>query len=233
MMMTDWRQFPERPHLDKGECQLWQACLDEEDPGAFWGLLSEDERIRAGRLRVSRDAGRFTVGRGILRTLLGRYLSTSPDRLVFSYGPHGKPSLAAGLQKQLSFNVSHSGSLAVFAVAKGFDVGVDVEEIHPVGDLEATASIFLSPDELAEFEAMPPGRKLERFFTLWTCKEAILKALGFGFTSPIKDILATFYISDQGEHGHNAAFENKRLTELNLSEGFKGALACLQPLIKE
>ena len=227
MMIRHWRDVLERPLLAAGDCQLWLAWLDEEAPTAFQGFLSDEERLRAGRLRSSRSMDRFTVARGILRALLGRTLAFSPERLVFSYTPHGKPELAGGLQKQLSFNVSHSGGLAVFAIANGFEVGVDIEEIHPVGDLEATASLFLSPDELAEFVVLPAAAKLERFFTLWTCKEAILKALGSGFTGPVNDILATFYRSDQKEDGQNVIFENKRLTVLNSIKGFKGALACL------
>ncbi len=227
MMIKHWTDIPERPLLAAGNCQLWLAWLDEEDPDSFRGFLSEDEHLRAGRLRSPRSADRFIVARGILRALLGRILAHRPERLVFSYGPHGKPELAGGLQEQLSFNVSHSGGLAVFAVANGFEVGVDIEEVHPLSDLEATASIFLSPDELAEFEAMPSDRKLERFFTLWTCKEAVLKALGSGFTSPVKDILATFCQPGPKGDWQNAIFENKRITLLNPAKGFKGALACL------
>jgi 4'-phosphopantetheinyl transferase len=224
MMIRHWRDIPERPLLAVGKCKLWQAQLDEEDPDSFRGFLSKDECVRAGRLRSPRSADRFTVARGILRTLLGRYLALRPERLVFSYGPHGKPELAGGLQKLLSFNVSHSGDLALFAIANGFEVGVDVEEIHPVSDLEATASIFLSSDELAEFNALPASRKLERFYTIWTSKEAILKALGSGFSSPVKDILATFCQPNLKDGWQNAIFDNKRLTLLNPAKGFKGAL---------
>ena len=227
MMIKHWSELPERPLLAAGDCQLWLAWLDKEDPDSFRSSLSDDERARAGRLRSPRRPDRYTVARGILRHLLGRYLAHRPERLVFSYGPHGKPELAGDLQEQLSFNVSHSGGLAVFAVANGFEVGVDVEEIHPVSDLEATASIFFSPDELAKFEALPTDGKLERFFTVWTCKEAVLKALGSGFTSPVKDILATFCQADPIGDGKYVTFQNKRLTLLNPAEGFKGALACL------
>ncbi|HEX7542243.1 MAG TPA: 4'-phosphopantetheinyl transferase superfamily protein [Anaerolineales bacterium] len=233
MMIRHWSNLSERPALPAGDCQLWLAWLDEEDPDSFRGFLSGDERKRAGRLRSPCSADRFTVARGILRALLGRYLASKPEQMVFSYGPHGKPGLADGLQAGLSFNVSHSGGLAVFAIANGFGVGVDIEEIHPVRDLEATASIFLSPDELAEFEALPAAGKLERFFTVWTCKEAILKAFGSGFTSPVRDILTTFCQPGPKGDGQNAIFGNKGLTLLNPAEGFKGALACLYPLFKE
>ncbi len=233
MMVRHWSDLPERPVLPAGDCQVWLAWLDEETPCSFLGFLSEDEHLRAGRLRSPRSADRFTVTRGILRALLGRYLASRPERLVFAYGLHGKPELAGNLQAGLSFNVSHSGGLAVFAVANGFEVGVDIEEVHPVNDLEATASIFLSPDELAEFKAMPATEKLERFFVVWTCKEAILKALGAGFTNPAKSVLARFSQTEPKGDGQNDNFQNKRLTLLNPAEEFKGALACLYPPSKE
>ena len=227
MMIRHWNDLPERQVLPAGKCQLWLAWLDKEDPDALWGFLSEDERLRAKRLRSSRNTDRFTVARGILRALLGRTLASRPEQLVFSYGPHGKPELAGGLKAKLSFNVSHSGGLVVFAIANGFEVGVDIEEIHPISDLEATASIFLSADDLADLEALPTDRKLERFFTLWTCKEALLKACGSGFTSPAKDNLAKVFPACRKGEGKYDIFQNKRLTMLNPAEGFKGALACL------
>jgi len=227
MMIRSWRELPKRPFLSTGECHLWLACLDEEDRHALQGFLSADECERARRLRNPQRADRFIVGRGLLRVLLGCYLASDPERLVFLYGPHGKPELAGGLKANPSFNVSHSGGLVIFAVANGFEIGVDIEEIHPVSDLSAAASIFLSPDERAELEILPADRKLERFYTLWTCKEAILKAHGAGFAGPTSDILAAFRQFNPKSGPQNTFIENKRLTLLNPAAGFKGALACL------
>ncbi len=214
MMVRNWRELPERPSLPAGEPQLWLAWLDEESPDSFRGFLSDDERLRAGHFLSPRNADRFTVARGILRSILGRYLSCKPEGLAFTYGAKGKPKLAGDLQGRLSFNVSHSGGLAVFAIACGLEIGVDVEELHAVSDLDATASVIMSDDELAEFKGMPDSMKLDRFFTIWTSKEAILKALGGGFSGQVKDILKTFAPLD-------------RLTLFQPAEGFKGALACL------
>jgi 4'-phosphopantetheinyl transferase len=227
MIVNNWRDLTGKPVLARGVCQLWLAWLDEEEPESFRNTLSPDEQLRAGRLRSPQNADRFSVGRGILRAILGRYLSSSPERLVFSYGPHGKPDLSDGLQEQLSFNVSHSEGLAVYAIANGFEIGVDVEKIHPVTDPEAAASIFLSPDELTEYMSFPANGKLERFFTLWTSKEAILKASGVGFSNPDRDIFATFRESSPCVDGQNVIFKNKQLTLFDPEEGFKGALACL------
>jgi 4'-phosphopantetheinyl transferase len=213
-MIRTWHEIPARPLIPTGEYQLWLAWLDKEDPDPLRRTLSEDELNRAGRLLDRQTAERFTVGRGILRAILGRYLSRRPQELTFAYGPKGKPALAGDLAGRLSFNVAHAAGLAIFAIAHGCEVGVDVEQIHPLSDLDATASIILSAKELAEFKTLPAAGKLEHFFTVWTCKEAILKASGTGFSGPVKEIFATFSRPDQ-------------LTLLTPAEGFKGALACL------
>jgi 4'-phosphopantetheinyl transferase len=227
MMIRPWNESRVGPILPAGDVQLWLAWLDKEAPGSFGKFLCEDEYQRVGRLRSPRSAERFTIARGILRILLGHTLGTRPEQLVFAYGAHGKPELAGGMQKELAFNVSHCGGLAIFAIANGLVVGVDIEEIRPVSNIEASASIFLSPDELVEFEALPDGGKLERFFTLWTCKEAILKAIGSGFSSPVKDILATFCQPALKGDGKHMTFQKKGLTLFDPAEGFTGALACL------
>src|SRR3990172_6431880 len=165
MIIKHWSELPQRPILTAGDCQLWMARLGDEDPDSFRGFLSEEERLRAGRLRSPRNADRFTISRGILRVLLSCYLACKPDQLVFSYGPNGKPELAGIFNKGLSFNISHSGGLVVFAIANGIEVGVDIEEIHSIGDLDVTASIFLLSEEHVAFIALPDQMKLDRFFT--------------------------------------------------------------------
>jgi 4'-phosphopantetheinyl transferase len=214
MNIRNWRELSEQPVLNPGECQLWLAWLDQEDANAFRNFLSDEECARAERLRSPVGADRFTVARGILRQLLGRYLDCKPESLTFSYGSHGKPALAGEWQSRFSFNLSHSGGLAIFAIANGLEVGVDIEEIHPVSDLDATASVFLAPDELSQFKALPLDGKLDRFFGLWTCKEAVLKALGSGFAEP-RETTKDLY------------FQCEHLTLLNPAQGYRGALACL------
>ncbi len=135
--------------------------------------------------------------------------------------------MAGGLPGKLSFNVAHSNGLAVFAIAKGFEIGVDVEEIRQINELDGCAAVFLSPEELVEFKAFPANEKLERFMTLWVSKEAILKAYGVGFSNLDKNILTTFYEQPGNVEEHNLIFKNKQFIYFTPAEGFKGALACL------
>ncbi|MGA2503445.1 MAG: 4'-phosphopantetheinyl transferase superfamily protein [Anaerolineales bacterium] len=227
MKIKHWSDYPKNSFPTSSDCHMWLAWLDEEDPAPFRSILSSDEKLRAERLCSPKGADRFTVARGILRTLLGHFRSCNPERLAFAYGPHGKPELADEMGDGISFNVSHSGNLAVFAIAYGCEVGVDIEEFRPISDLEATASIFLSSDEFSQYQTIPTERKLERFFNLWTSKEAILKAYGIGFSGPAKDIFTKFQEPGPNIFGQNDVFDDTRLRLFDPAEGFRGALACL------
>jgi 4'-phosphopantetheinyl transferase len=227
MKINHWRSIPDNPVINSGDCQVWLAWLDEEDTVSFRNVLSANEIVRAERYRSPRAANRFTTARGILRTLLGRYKHCSPERLVITYGPNGKPKLTDEQPDGISFNLSHSEGLAVYAVVKGCEVGVDIEEFHPITDLEATASIFLTADELTEFKAVPSAEKLERFFNLWTSREAILKAQGTGFSSPARHIFTKLQSPGLPACAQTGLMESNRLTLFTPAEGFRGALAFL------
>jgi len=174
--------------LSAGEVHVWCVSLEcpPERLAALSALLSTDEKARAERFYFERDRDRYVAGRGFLRTLLGGYLGEQPARLEFSYGEHGKPALArAGQGKSLEFNLSHSGSLAVFAFSWARRLGIDLEHVRPMPDEDSFADRFFSPDESALVRSLSGERKLAAFFTIWTCKEAVLKADGDGLVKPL------------------------------------------------
>jgi hypothetical protein len=81
--------------LRQGEvhvCCAWIPALRGQ-LARLRSALSEDERARADRCVREADAQQFTIGRGLLRSLLGKYLETAADELQFSYGLFGKPTL--------------------------------------------------------------------------------------------------------------------------------------------
>lgn len=141
-------------------------------------LLDAEERRRVERFRFEADRHRAIVARGTLRTLLGRRLACDPRALRFVEGKQGKPALAAG---EAEFNVSHSGDRVAIAIAgPGTPVGIDVEVEQPrMTDLAQLARRYFSREEAAEVER-DGGTAL--FFTIWTAKEAVIKALGGGLS---------------------------------------------------
>jgi 4'-phosphopantetheinyl transferase len=178
-----WPQAPTHPVLSGDEVHVWCASL-EQNAADYTPLLSPDEQARARRFRFEREQRRFIVGRGLLRVILSRYLNFPPEKLQFKYGEYGKPALETGAHT-LCFNLAHSGELALYALTANLEIGIDLEQIHPIPDVQQLAEQFFSPMERAELAALPPDRKLDAFFSGWTRKEAYLKARGDGLIYPL------------------------------------------------
>ena len=115
-----WSPPPESPELAAGEVHVWRIELDRSPSTLSWlrSVLSEIEVARASRFHRPRDRDRFVVARGPLREILALYLGREPRRLVFTAGGSGKPALASEFASwELEFNLSHSGNLALLALA--------------------------------------------------------------------------------------------------------------------
>ncbi len=120
---------------------------------------------------------------------------------------HGKPQLADP-GAALRFNLSHSGDLALIAVAWGREVGVDVERVVPRRNLVGLARRALAPGEAERIEALPPDGRLDAFYAAWTRREAVAKCHGVGLGAPLPEAAA--------------AVEN-----IDVGRGFKAAVAVL------
>jgi len=126
----------------------------------------------------------WVAARWALRGVLGRYLDKEPARVELRIGEHGKPRVAeAGTS--LRFNLSHSGELALVAVAWAFEVGVDIERIAPRDDLLALSRRTLAPEEAARIKALRSEKRLAAFHAAWTRREAVAKCLGAGLRAPL------------------------------------------------
>jgi 4'-phosphopantetheinyl transferase len=182
-----WNQAPRNPALSQDEVHIWRAALDrsEGEVQELWRLLAPDEQERAARFHFARDRERFVAGRGILRAILARYLDADPAGLAFRYGAYGKPALAIEDGDTPQFNLAHSQGLAVYALARGRAIGVDIERVRALADAEQIAERFFSLTEQAALRAVPTGQRLEAFFACWTRKEAFLKATGDGLARPL------------------------------------------------
>ena len=104
----------------------------------------------------------------------------------FCYGPFGKPALA-GVEGEdaLSFNMTYSHGLALFAVTHEREIGIDLEFVRPDWSVGSIAEQFLSQRETDVLNALPDQARLKAFFSVWTRKEAYLKATGEGFSVPL------------------------------------------------
>lgn len=162
-------------HLDAPPVPL--ECLEV--------LLSADEIARADRFYREPLRDRYVASRGMLRTILSRVVGRPPDVLDFEHNEHGKPHLPDGP----SFNLSHTRDHLIVAVARAGRLGVDLERIRPVPELESLVRRFLAPDEVDELMALPEPERLRAFLRGWTRKEAFVKALGRGLSVPLSSFV--------------------------------------------
>lgn len=142
--------------------------------------LSPDEKERASRQRHERDRRHMEAARGLLRRLLGAYTGTPAAQLEFALGERGKPRLHQPSTLGIEFNLSHSGGYALLGIAAGHALGVDLELVRPVDDLEQIARSNFAAAEVRELLDLEPERRLAGFIAGWTRKEAFVKAQGHG-----------------------------------------------------
>lgn len=180
---------PARPGsavLGRDELHVWAVPL-HGDAERFGAVLSHAERERLDRFRFADHRRRYQIGHGALRRILGGYLGTDPKVVEFVQGPRGKPYLASsppGSTKGPFFNLSHSGKLALIAVA-GSDVGVDLEKVRHLESLTEIARRHFSEVEFAALDALHGDARQLAFYRCWTRKEAYIKALGEGLSMPL------------------------------------------------
>ena len=174
--------------LPEDEVQLWRVDLEaiRAEESRWQEVLSPDERTRASRFHFPSDRQRFVASRALLRKVLAAYLSTDPSALNFSYSKNKKPSLGgAHAACGITFNVSHSGGIALYAFVRRREIGVDVEQVRWDFDVESIARRFFSAHEQSQLAALPKEERVDAFFRCWTRKEAYIKATGDGLSLPL------------------------------------------------
>ena len=187
---------------------------------ALEGFLSPAELDRARRFHFEADRVRFVASHGQLRAILGEQLSQAPASIEFTYGIHGKP-VVKGHPDDIEFSLSRSRDVCVVAVAHATPIGVDIEAVRPLDDALQIARSRFKPAEAAAIDSP------DKFFRLWTRKEAVAKCLGWGLTLPF-DMFEVdpampraerVTVEHQGERGEI------HVEDLDLRvEGFVGAL---------
>ena len=231
-----WSAPPEHPELRWAEAHVWRIRLEGSSVSVrrLRGELSTAEQERAARFHFEADQRRFIVSHAALRRILGAYVDRPPRELRFAYGPKNKPRLIDECGgREIRFNLSHSGDVALVAVTGGREVGVDVERIRALADRDRLAQRFFSAQEVAVLTRLPSESRSEAFFTCWTRKEAYLKALGGGISigldqfdvSPVPGEPAAL-LSHRSDPGETTRWS---LHDIQPGPGYAGAVAVETP----
>ena len=187
-----WRSGPASPVIWPNEVHVWKIDLKAPGLSENRETLSKDEKARAARFRFHTDGDRFIAARSSLRTILGRYLWTRPAELKFGINPFGKPHLVVQDKLGLRFNLSHSHEIALLALARNRDVGVDIEFMRRDFATDEVAESFFSRSEVNQLASIASELKTEAFFNCWTRKEAYIKARGEGLSFPLDQFDVSF-----------------------------------------
>ena len=221
---------PPCPGPGEVHIRLFNLAVSEAQLAGLEQLLALDERERSKRLINRQVRNRYIAGRGLLRETLADCLDREPGDLCLKTNPYGKPFLSGEHVKHgLSFNLSHSGDLAILALCEGCELGIDLEQLREDLPFKAMAQQFFSLREQADLFSLPAGLQPAAFYRCWTRKEAYLKGVGSGFSQPA-DICDVSLFPDQPPvliaHQTNPTQPSKwSLIDLDVPQGFCAALA--------
>jgi 4'-phosphopantetheinyl transferase len=202
----EWQRSPLGPQLPFGEGHLWLRHTRAGSGDV--SVLSPEERRRAAGFRFASDRERWVAARVLLRVVLGRYLGVPPDSVVLEAGDKGRPFVRwPDHSEWMCFSPTHSGDVALVAVARETSIGVDVERIRPDLDFLSIARRALGDDIADQLGATPDKARVRQFFREWVREEARGKCRGTGLVEPEDEARseATWVIDVAVEDGYAGA----------------------------
>ena len=208
--------------LNEHEVSVWNLSNTSSPEEAWLNLLSPEEKERGSRFHFELDRNAFLITRIALRCLLAHFLKITPDRVQITYAKYGKPKLV-GESLPIHFNVSHCNGFSALAFSPSHEVGIDIEQHKSDLNPNELAGSFFTATEVAHLRKYAhPSEQLEQFFTIWTRKEAVAKALGLGLQLDLSsfDVLSSPLQVSQ---------KTVQLFELSTKKAFSQNLAVCSP----
>lgn len=227
-----WRESNNSLSILATQVHVWRIWLDVSSAQyqQLYAKLSKLEKDLAERKHRNTQKRQYVAAHGRSREILSRYLHIQPEDIVLNLNAYGRPSLEPKHNPQgLTFNLSHSDTVALLAVSAGFSVGVDLEHTTREIDHEGIAKRFFSAREIDELLSVAESHHKNAFFTYWTLKEAYIKALGVGMALPLNQFEVSFLHGQDEIHVLESHEDMERkpwlLYQLEPMENYIGALA--------
>jgi 4'-phosphopantetheinyl transferase len=215
--------------IEEHQVHVWQANMNALSVHSkdILKVLSADELERANKFKFPEDLGHFILRRYQLRFILSKYWGCQPHELMFRYNSCKKPFIYIPEFKGLKFNMSFSGDLMVVGLSKNNEVGIDIEKVSQMQDLENIAIENFSLQEVNFLNGTKD--KTSTFFKIWTRKEAFIKAIGNGMYYPLKSFSVNIDPAGRSEHlvifNHPMESGLWRTSEINTSDGYIASVA--------
>ena len=177
--------------LDENEIHIWNYTLkpDKKLAEFYFDNLTEEEKDKAEKIIIKEVKYRNILSRVITKKILANYLDKKLNRIHYCYNRFGKPGLSSEINPMnLNFNISHSGDLGIIAISKNNPVGIDIEQILELNDLDNLMDLIFTESEIKQIDLLDHFDKTKMFYKIWTAKEAFVKAIGQGLSFPVKNI---------------------------------------------
>jgi 4'-phosphopantetheinyl transferase len=152
----------------------------------FLSLMGDHEKSRYHGFHRKNRQEEYLLSRIFLRHVLSGTTGASLKNLNFTYSPEGKPKLEC--RDSLFVNWTHSQSRFILGITNASELGVDLEYLKPLGDVDALVARFFTAQETGLFFKLPDSQKLSAFFLMWTLKESALKAFAGSIASNLNDL---------------------------------------------
>ena len=188
--------------------------------------------MRADQFRVEHLKRSYVIAHGALRLLLAEMLNRSPSKVKLEIGTRGKPSLKQ--RDEVYFNMSHCDRLALYAITKDCELGVDVERVREINELDNISQTYFCEEEFSELLSFPSGpERNQAFVRCWTRKEAYIKATGDGMSCSLNQFRVSLSPQSPARFVHiGHSVDRARLWTLHHIDpapGYVGALAYSGP----
>jgi 4'-phosphopantetheinyl transferase len=175
----------------QNDIHIWVVDLDVWNLSCLEAVqeLSESEAKKAGRFHFKIHQNRYVKGRFMLRSVLGMYLDSDFYDQEFHANRHGKPALQKHPEDHsIRFNISNSENICVCAFSQNSEIGIDIEKIHDLPNMDQIIAASFTDKERRKFHSLSEPDLTRTFFQYWARKEALLKAMGMGMSYPLNKI---------------------------------------------
>jgi 4'-phosphopantetheinyl transferase len=235
LMPLAWAAPSSSTSLGEGEVSVWKLDPNDLtlDMDRFKELLSVTERLRLERYADPAARREFVICRGVLHMLLSFLSGGDMTAVEIHEDRNGKPHMDTdGHTHPLEFNIAHTRGLCLIACSREMEMGVDVERIQALPELEDMACKYLAPLEMAQWRETALSQRTDLFYRFWSAKEALLKALGSGLRIPPAqvdtiEVLAGGSLSGRQDDGYYFEVGTCLLEALPLPDHYAGWMAVL------
>jgi len=230
--LNSWYSQDSDKELKDNEIHVWLNYLNVHQARLkhLYPYLTDEEKERSERFKFYKHRKLFIASHGFLHTTLSNYIDAPPGEIQFSHNKHGKPSIIEPLNpQQISFNLSHSGHIAILAICKQHNVGIDIEFKERKTDWQGISRRFFTEKEQNALFNLPEDLRKDAFYQMWTRKEAHMKVTGQGLSLAPTQFEVSVPPEPAEFLGTLKAEDNNfyKMQEINLPEMHSDYSACL------